>query len=159
MDLYARFESEFLNANSWAQRKDGVPLDLLDSLDTRDRERAVAQLLSRLDGRDTWPIDGLAHLREVSALSPLRKLLGHRSAIIRAHAAAAIFALEGDTSVESYASSLVTSADAHWGDRIDAIWCLVKFRTQSAKAALEQASRDSEFLVSYNAKRALAVYL
>ena len=41
---WSHFEQNFLNANSWAQRKDGFPADLLDALSPEERERAIVIL-------------------------------------------------------------------------------------------------------------------
>ena len=39
------FRKEFLGANSWAQRKDGVPLDLLDNLSIEELKVAESELI------------------------------------------------------------------------------------------------------------------
>ena len=63
------FRKEFLNANSWAQRKDGVPLDLLDNLSIEELEIAEKDLIERLSLKDDWPINGLGHIKSQKALS------------------------------------------------------------------------------------------
>ena len=47
------FRRDFLNANSWAQRKDGCPLYILDKLTKEELEVAEIELLKRLDLNDT----------------------------------------------------------------------------------------------------------
>lgn len=46
------FRKEFLNANSWSQRKGGVPLDLLDNLTNQELEIAENELIENLDLKD-----------------------------------------------------------------------------------------------------------
>ena len=48
MSAYDDFERDFLNADTWAQRKDGLPLDLLDALSDAEKVKA-GQILARLD--------------------------------------------------------------------------------------------------------------
>ena len=40
------FRKGFLEANSWAQRKDGVPLDLLDNLTDEELKIAEVELIN-----------------------------------------------------------------------------------------------------------------
>lgn len=50
------FRKEFLEANSWSQRKDGVPLDLLDNLTDEEQKTAEIELIKVVSLRDNWPI-------------------------------------------------------------------------------------------------------
>ncbi len=47
-DAFARFEWDFLRANTWPQRKDGVSLDLLDRLSPDDKVLAEDLLIAAL---------------------------------------------------------------------------------------------------------------
>ena len=153
---WTNFERDFLNANSWPQRKDGFPADLLEALSPEERQRAETILLERLDGRDDWPILGVALLGSKRAIPVLEQLLKQTSTpALRALTARALFELTGDTSLEVHPARLATDVNAFWGTRIDAIYHLARFRTATAQVTLESLQDDSEYLVAYNAKRAL----
>jgi hypothetical protein len=62
-DRLERFKKDFLMANSWPQRKDGVPLDLLDALSPEELKKAERMLIEALGHRDSWPIRGLGHIK------------------------------------------------------------------------------------------------
>jgi hypothetical protein len=65
------FKKEYLEANTWAQRKDGVPLDLLDNLTNEELKAAEAELIKAASLRDDWPIVGLGHIKSKDALPTL----------------------------------------------------------------------------------------
>lgn len=150
---WSQFENDFLNANSWGQRKDGFPSDLLDALDVEEKRQAVKILIGKLDGRDDWPIRAMAHLRVKESIAMLRSLLSEtKSPVIRAVTATAVYELTGDDTMENEVITVCTMSDLHWGYRIDAIHCLARFKTESARHVLDELTRDSDYLVSYNAK-------
>lgn len=70
-----RFRKDFLGANTWAQRKDGVPIDLLDKLTRDELKIAETELMQALSLRDHWPIIGLGHIQSKAALPKLYELL------------------------------------------------------------------------------------
>ena len=69
------FRDEFLNANTWSQRKDGVPLDLLDNLSDEELKIAEKELIDVVSTKDDWPIMGLGHIKSQNALKKLYNLL------------------------------------------------------------------------------------
>lgn len=148
------FEREFLGANSWAQRKDGFPGELLDALGPEEKLRAEEILLERLDGSDDWPIRAMGWLGCVRAVSRLRGLLEHELATIRAFAATAIYDLTGDAALEGIVRGIAADPQLAWMMRLDAVYCLGHFATDSARRALKALEGDPDYLISYNAKRA-----
>ncbi|MDZ4746401.1 MAG: hypothetical protein SGJ05_10420 [bacterium] len=70
------FRKDFLGANSWPQRKDGVPLDLLDNLSPDELKTAEQELLTAASLRDDWPIIGLGHIKSIKSIPILYNLLG-----------------------------------------------------------------------------------
>ena len=127
MSAYDDFTSGFLNANTWAQRKEGLPLDLLDALSEPEKLLAEYQLLKRIEGNDPWVIDGLAHLKSARALERLRPLLVVKEGLIRVHIATAIYQLSGDLAMERIVADFAANEANFWGSRIDAVHCLAKF--------------------------------
>ena len=45
---YKDFDRWFLHANTWQERKDGAPLELLDKLNPEEKQTAEEVLISRL---------------------------------------------------------------------------------------------------------------
>ena len=52
---YKDFDRWFLHANTWQERKDGAPLELLDKLNPEEKQTAEEVLISRLSTGDSWP--------------------------------------------------------------------------------------------------------
>lgn len=73
-DAFTQFERDFLHANTWPHRKDVVPLYLLDQLSPEERVRAEDRLIESLSVGDSWPAEGLGHLRSTKALPALYNL-------------------------------------------------------------------------------------
>jgi hypothetical protein len=152
---WQNFEMDFLSANSWGQRKDGFPFDLLDALSPEERERAIVILKNKLDGRDDWPIRAMAHLHVSESLPVLRKLLQNVDfPSTRAVIATAIYELDGDLTMENEVASVAAASKLGWVSRLDAIHCLGRFKTDSARQLLNELTNDPDYLVSYNAKLA-----
>ena len=147
------FETDFLNATSWAQRKDGFPSDLIDALSPDERQKAEDILFGRLDGSDDWPVRAMGHMKISRAVPRLRALLSHRLTTIRATAATAIYRITGDAAVESIVAAIATDTTLEWMFRLDAVLCLGEFDTESARKTLKTLESDAEYLVAYNAKR------
>ena len=111
-------------------------------------------MLQRLDRDDPWVIDGLAHLKSARGLERLRPLLAVKKGVLRVHIATAIYQVSGDLSMERIVADFAANEANLWGSRIDAIYCLAKFKTESARATLRRLESDNDNVVSYNAKHA-----
>lgn len=159
---YQQFVNGYLNANTWPERKDGPPFYLLDSLNREDRIKAEKELIERLNlGGDSWPIAGLGYLKSEKALNSLYDLLSNSEGIIRAEIATAIWNISGDEEMLkvviqcSMFERLKQSSPYRQYLMIDVIYCLSQFGHPDAIDRLTQLSSDPEYLISYNAKRAL----
>jgi hypothetical protein len=151
------FRRGFFQADSYALRKDGPPLELIDALDEAERLQAEEELLLKLDGRDDWIAQGLGRLRSQRAVPVLRQLIFWDKCDSNAAYATAIFLINGDTSLEY----LVVREAKAWNPlplsntvygRIDAIHHLAMFKTPLALAVLDELTHDPDYLVAYNAK-------
>jgi len=91
-----RFQRDFLHANTWAQRKDGVPLDLLDVLSAEERQQAEDALIEAADDKDAWPVRGLGHLCSTKALPVLYTLLEKCQLAMKINVAFAIYQINRD---------------------------------------------------------------
>lgn len=85
------FIKEFLKANTWAQRKNGFPLDLLDNLTDEELKTAEIELIKVVSLRDDWPIIGLGHIKSKNALPTLYELLDNSKGAIKVTIAHSIF--------------------------------------------------------------------
>jgi HEAT repeat protein len=151
-----RFDAFFLNANSWEMRKDGYPGDLIDALSPEEKDRAKTILMERLDGRDDWPIRAMAQLGVTDSVARLRELLlPSHDPVVRAVAATSIYELAGDASMDSIVANIARAPEVFWGSRIDAIYCLARFKTDTAIKTLAELKKDPDYLIRYNAKRAV----
>ena len=152
---WQHFEQDFLNANTWPQRKDGFSPDLLDALSPEERTRAVAVLMKKLDGRDDWPVRAMAYLKVSESIPILRALIRTvEFPAMRAVIATAIYELSGDESMEMEVASVAAAREREWMYRLDAIHCLGRFKTKSAHKILCELTHDPDPLVSHNARLA-----
>jgi len=152
---WTNFETGFLNANSWPQRKDGFPSDLLDALTPAEQKNAISILKEKLDGGDDWPIRAMAHMGASECVPRLRELLKEATMpSIRAVTATAIYELANDSEMEEIVWSVAGAKEKEWFYRLDAIHCLGRFKSSSAAARLALLLDDPDYLVSYNAKLA-----
>ncbi|MCO4293805.1 hypothetical protein NF867_13115 [Solitalea sp. MAHUQ-68] len=85
------FRKEFLEANTWAQRKDGVPLYLLDNFTREELKVAEIELIKALSLRDNWPIVGLGYIKSKDALPTLYNLLEKSKGAMKVTIAYSIF--------------------------------------------------------------------
>lgn len=154
MEPFAQFERDFLHANTWSQRKDGVPLYLLDQLSPEERVRAEDSLIESLSEGDSWPAEGLGHLRSTKALPALYALLARSKQGMVISVACSIYQINKDPKmVEALLTELprITSEYA----LIDILYDLRIFDDPRIKTALKKYRSDHRYLVAYNAARAL----
>ena len=158
---YTCFEIDFLEANSWPQRKEGVPLNLLDALDADERAMAEAALLQRLSPGDDWPALGLGHLRSQKALAPLRALLAKSAGTVRAAAALAIWQISRDPAMCDVLIRLTHDNDTENRESlkcfimIEVIHCLAHPPYLAAVTRLVELKRSGNYLFAYNARYGL----
>jgi HEAT repeat protein len=152
---WANFETGFLSAASWPQRKDGFASDLLEALTAEEKQEAARILQDRLDGADDWPIRAMAYLGVTACVPRLRELLQEETMpSIRAVTATAIYELTNDPDMEDIVWAVASATDKEWFHRLDAVHGLGRFRSVSAADRLCSLLDDSDDLVSYNAKLA-----
>lgn len=150
------FRSEYLNANSWAQRKDGVPLDLLDKLDSSELIIAEQELIQAASLRDSWPILGLGHIRSQKALPVLYELLTKATDSYKVIIAHSIFQINKDEDMISITLKEL-SQSGKWSEfiLIDIIYLLPDFHNDKINSCLSEFMNSNEYLVAYNAARVL----
>lgn len=149
------FQRDFLHANTWNQRKDGVPLSLLDRLTPDERLLAEDQLIEAAGSDDSWPILGLGHLRSKKALPVLRALLEKCRLGMKIYVAFAIFQITGEVEMVDVVLEELPKINNEYA-LIDILWWLPAFRDRRITALLEQYTHDKRYLVAYNATRNLS---
>ncbi|MEP6795275.1 MAG: hypothetical protein ABJB16_13175 [Saprospiraceae bacterium] len=150
------FRKEYLQANTWAQRKDGAPLYLLDKLSTEELKSAEIEMIQSLSPGDTWPIIGLGHIKSKDALPKLYKLLDKGEKKIKVTIAHSIFQICQDQKMIDIVLEETTKT-THWSDLIDILYLLPAFQDERVMTMLNDFRHHKEYLVAYNATRALGL--
>lgn len=150
------FRREYLNANTWAQRKEGVPLDLLDKLSAEELLHAEEDLIAVVSVGDTWPIMGLGHIKSEKALPKLYELLAKSDKNIKVTIAHAIFQICSDVEmVEIVLKEVPKISD--WYQMIDILYLLPDFKDSRITHMLQELCDHDEYLIAYNATRVLGL--
>ncbi|MDC7998014.1 hypothetical protein [Gilvibacter sediminis] len=150
------FQEEFLNADSWPKRKDGVPLCLLDNLSDTEKEIAEQQLLERLSLKDDWPIRGLGHLRSQRPLKKLYELLPQSKKAMKIIIAHAIFQISADQKMIDTVLSEVPQISNQY-ELIPVVYLLPDFKDERVNQVLNALRDHKEYLVAYNATQAMGL--
>ena len=153
------FYSDFLNANSWELRKDGVPYYLLDDLSADELKVAENELIKAAGIYDSWPILGLAHIKSTASLAKLYELLTQGRGEIRIHLAYAIYTICRDKSMIDIAvdetQSLAEQMPQSEYKLIDVMKLLPAFDDERMHHILADLCNADCYLIAYNAARAL----
>jgi hypothetical protein len=150
------FRKEFLNANTWAQRKEGVPLYLLDNLTEEELKLAEVELIKTANPGDTWPIIGLGHIKSKDSLPVLYKLLTKSTKNIKVTIAHSIFQICQDKKMVDIVLE-ETPKVTNWYDLIDILYMLPDFKDERVTTMLNNFRNHKDYLVAYNATRALGL--
>ncbi len=150
------FYKDYLHANSWAQRKDGPPLSLLDKLNPQEKEIAEEELINQASVGDAWPIIGLGYLKSKLALDKLYNLLDSGSEGIKVIISHAIFQINNDPEMIEIAIK-ETEKLKEWYEIIDILYMLPDFNDSRVNNLLTNFCNHKEDLVAYNARRALGL--
>ena len=149
------FRKDYLNANTWAQRKDGVPLDLLDALTKDELKIAESELINSASLKDTWQIIGLGHIKSTNSLSKLYGLLSNANSYMRIVIAHSIFQICKDkTMIEivlNEASELTNE------EIINVLYMFPDFKDSKTDELLRKFCESKSYLVAYNATRTLGL--
>lgn len=150
------FRQGFFGANTWAQRKDGVPLDLLDKLSVKELEIAENELILSANLGDNWPIIGLGYMKSLKALPMLYDLLEKSEKAIRLTIAHSIFEVCQDPKMIEIVLQELPKITSQY-ELIEVLYRLPTFQDEKITALLNNYRNDKEYLVSYNATRALGI--
>lgn len=150
------FRKEFLEANSWAQRKDGVPLDLLDNLTNEELKVAEIELVKVVSLKNNWPIVGLGHIKSKDALPTLYDLLDKSSGSMKVTIAHSIFQICQDNKmIEIVLETMPIITNQY--ELIDVLYYLPDFKDKRITELHNNYRNHKEYLVAYNATRYLGL--
>jgi len=150
------FRKEFLGANTWAQRKDGVPLDVLDNLTPDELNTAEAELIKSANLGDTWQIIGLGHIKSKDALPTLYSLLDKSNKGMKVTIAYSIFQICQDQKMIDIVLEEVPKTTNQY-ELIDVLYMLPAFKDELVTALLNAFRDHKEYLIAYNATRAMGL--
>ncbi len=150
------FRDEYLNANSWAQRKDGVPLDLLDNLSDSEKKIAEKELIDNLSIKDDWPIMGIGYLKSQKGLKKLYDLLATSKKGMRVTIAHSIFQICADKKMIEVVATEIPQISNQY-ELIHIIYLLKDFKNDKVNEILNDLRNHKEYLVAYNATRAMGL--
>jgi len=150
------FRKEYLEANTWAQRKDGIPLELLDNLSEEELKIAEIELINAASLQDSWPIVGLGHIKSKDSLSTLQQLLEKSTGAMKIKIAHSIFQISQDEHMKEIVLKTMPTITNNF-ELIDVLYYLPNFKDDRI-TELHQAYRNhQDYLVAYNATRYLGL--
>jgi len=150
------FRSKYLNATTWAQRKDGVPLYLLDELTPQERTIAEQELIESASLKDSWSIIGLGHICSEKSLRILYTLFDESASFLKIIIAHSIFQINKDPKMApAVLQELSMSGSWHVSSLIDILYMLPDFQDAAINRQLECFSNSTNYLIAYNATSVL----
>ncbi len=150
------FRKEFLEANTWAQRKNGVPLDLLDNLTNEELKIAEIELIKVVNLKDDWPIVGLGHIKSNDSLPTLYDLLVKSKSSMKIIIAHTIFQICEDTKMIEIVLETMPRITNQY-ELIDVLYYLPDFKDKRITELHYSYRNHKEYLVAYNAYRYLGL--
>jgi hypothetical protein len=150
------FRKEFLEANTWVKRKDGIPLDLLDNMTDEELKIAEVELISILSLKDNWPILGLGHIKSKDALSTLYDMLDKSKGSMKVTIAHSIFQICQDSKMIDTVLETMPRITSQY-ELIDVLYYLPDFRDKRVTEMHNNYRNHKEYLVVYNATQSLGI--
>lgn len=150
------FRKDFLEANSWEQRREGIPLDLLDNLTKEELKTAELELIKIVSLRDDWPIVGLGYIKSKDALPTLYSLLDKSEGAIKVVIAYSIFQICQDSKMIEIVLKTMPSITNRF-DLIKLFYYLPSFNDNRITDLHHSYRNHKDYLVAYNATRNLGL--
>jgi len=151
-----KFRKEYLEANTWEQRKDGVPLELLDNLSNEELKIAEVELIKVASLRDDWPIVGLGHIKSKDSLSTLHQLLEKSKGAMKVKIAHSIFQISQDENMNEIVLETMSNITNEF-ELIDVLYYLPNFKDKRITELHHTYRSHKDYLVAYNATRYLGL--
>jgi hypothetical protein len=150
------FRKEFLEANTWTQRKDGVPLDLLDKFTCEELKIAEIELIKVVSLKDDWPIVGLGYIKSKDSLPKLYELLAKSNGPMKVTIAHSIFQICQDNKMIEIVLETMPRITNQY-ELINVLYYLPDFKDKRVAELHNNYRNHKEYLVAYNATRYLGL--
>jgi hypothetical protein len=148
-EAFQEFEQWFLNADSWAIRKEGPNLKVIGKLSSDEKVIAEDMLLNRLDFKDSWIIYGLGELRSKKAESILRASLNKYSDSILVSIYWALWMISKDIVYFDYLCKFIDKNKNEFV-LIESIFALESFPIDKSLNVFTKSLNHESYLVRYN---------
>lgn len=145
-----------MGANTWAQRKDGVPIELLDNLTSEELQIAEIELIKVASLQDNWPIVGLGHIKSKSALATLYNLLDKSKGGMKVTIAHSIFQICQDTQMIETVLKTMPRINNEF-ELIGVLYYLPNFKDKRITDLHQSYCNHKDYLVAYNAAQSLGL--
>lgn len=145
-----------MGANTWAQRKDGVPLALLNNLSIDELTVAESELINAASLRDDWAIIGLGHIKSKNALPTLFNLLENSKGAMKVKIAHTIFQISLDQTMKEIVLETMPKITGEY-ELIDVLYYLPFFKDKRITDLIHGYRSHKKYLVAYNATRYLGL--
>jgi hypothetical protein len=150
------FRKEYLKANTWAQRKEGAPLYLLDNLSAEELKAAENDLINVVSLQDNWPIVGLGHIKSKNSLPALYKLLEGSKGVMKVTIAHSIFQIAQDENMINIVLETMPGITNEC-EIIEVLYYLPDFKDERIIDLHHTYRNHKDYLVAYNATRYLGL--
>jgi len=128
----------------------------LDKLSSDELKTAEADLIKSANVGDTWPIIGLGHIKSTQALPTLYNLLDKSKKGFKVTIAYAIFQICQDQKMIDIVLDELPKTTSQY-ELIDVLYMLPAFKDDKITRLLNDYCDHKEYLVAYNATRALGL--
>jgi hypothetical protein len=159
MEHVDRVIEQFLPPQTYQHRKDGPTLGLIDKLTSEEKFVFEQKLIERLEKGDTdiWIVEGLAYVKSEKALPALYNLLSRTGMKpSRITIESSIYQICKDPlMVDAALEDSMQVKDKF--SIISIFYHLAQFRDSRVNDFVRQYFDDPDYLISYNAKRAIGI--
>lgn len=158
--------NEVIPPSDYQHRNGFNNIPIIEELTENEKQLLEKALIQKLQSEaekeiDTLIVDTLAYLKSVASLPVLKNLLEvGNDIVVRLRIATAIFEISQEADMVDIAVSLVkemdNKKDAYYVYKLtSAFYYLAKFKNEKTKQLIKEYTSHPEYLISYNAKRAL----
>lgn len=150
------FRKAFIHPQNWEGYKEGIRHDLLDNLSSSEKAIAIKELIGSVPAGNTRAISALIHLHAQEALPVLLERLFNASGVEKVMITRAVYALSSDANMISLAVNETRRMETPY-QLLEIMYELAAFRNEETNALLQQFQSHPDYLVRYNATRALGL--
>lgn len=150
---------QLLPTSAYSRATDGLMTGIIDRMSTVDRDLVEQALIDRLESgsEDTWIAEYLGYMKSERSLPTLYNTLANaHEAVTKIIVSSAIYNIKSDTELIKVALKAASTVHDKYA-LIGIFTYLAKFKDPNIERFLERFVNNEEFLISYNAKRAIKI--